>query len=181
LVNRVVTSNPGPGWATGNAITGTGVGSLVASGGNNAGVRAANFSFAAGRISLNEINGSAPIDHALVMILTNDMLMSGNTYLSPATAGDGAGGGSIKSGSRIGIPADTAQPDGLSPLGVKMFNALHTYGAFVGDWGGGNLPMFQMDGTDNSAACSLFCFWKYNGSSDMDKIGPLLRVADYQP
>ncbi len=27
----------------------------------------------------------------------------------------------------------------------------------------------------------LVAFWGHGGSSDMEKIGPLLRVADYQP
>jgi hypothetical protein len=87
-------------------------------------------------------------------------------------------------GSRIGVPAGVPMPAGLSPLGVKVFRALQKYGMFVGDFAGGLTPVVPADGGtvhQNNDACSLFCYWNYGGSSDMEKIGPLLRVADYQP
>jgi hypothetical protein len=183
--NHVVTST-GPGWARGNAITGPGAGTLA----TNDGVRASNFSIVGGLLTQDEISGSAPIDHALVVGLPFDMLKGGwpspgVNYIAPATADDSGGWtGPIKMGSRIGVPVGVAMPAGLSPLGVKVFRALQKYGMFVGDYVGGNMPIIPADGGtvhQNNDACSLFCYWNYGGSSDMEKIGPLLRVADYQP
>jgi hypothetical protein len=194
LPTRTVTSNPGPGWATGNAITGTGTGTLTGGPdgyGLNAGTRAANYSAGlGGRLTLDEITGTAPIDHALEVTLPYDMLKGGwpspgVNYVPPATADDSGGwNGPIKMGSRIGIPAGVPMPAGLSPLGIKFWTALQTYGMFVGDFGGGNWPILQMDGTDNTPACTIFCFWNnYHGQgvSDWELILPSLRVADYQP
>jgi hypothetical protein len=182
---RTVTNRAGsPGWATGNAISGPGAGTRS----NNDGVRAANFSWAAGLLTGADI-AAKRIDHALVLALPSDMLKGGGTtgsgaWRAPATAWDaGYWGGRIQMGSRIGIPAGARRPSGLSTLGVAMFNALQKYGAFVGDFAGGPWPNFYADKhtVSSKAACSLFCYWDHNGSSDMEKIGPLLRVADYQP
>jgi hypothetical protein len=183
--NHIVRST-GPGWARGNAATGAGAGTVA----NNDGVRASNFSIEGGMLTEDEITGSAPIDHALEIGLPFDMLKGGwpspgVNYVAPATADDSGGwAGPIMMGSRIGVPADVAMPAGLSPLGVKVFNALQEYGMFVGDYVGGTTPVIPADGGTvhvNNDACSLFCYWNYGGSSDMEKIGPLLRVADYQP
>jgi hypothetical protein len=189
-----VTNLPGsPGWARGNAVTGPGAGTLS----NNDGVRAANFSWAAGLITRSDLD-AGKIDHALVVALTQDTLMGGgNTghqggiststplaWRAPATAWDaGWWTGPIKMGSRLGIPAGTPKPAGLSSLGSMVFDALQKYGAFVGDYAGGAWPMFYADKYTLSSndLCSLFCYWNYGGSSDMEKIAPLLRVADYQP
>jgi hypothetical protein len=190
--NRVVTST-GPGWATGNMITGPGAGTKT----NNDGVRAANFSWAGGLITGADLN-AGKIDHALAVALPGDMLMGGgNTghqggvstttplvYRAPATAWDaGWWTGPIQMGSRIGIPAGTPMPAGLSSIGVMVFNALQTYGAFVGDYAGGEWPNFYADKNTvtDAQVDPLFCYWNNNGSSDMEKIGPLLRIADYQP
>jgi hypothetical protein len=182
---RTVTNIAGtPGWATGNAITGPGAGTMA----NNDGVRAANFSWAGGLITGADIAANR-IDHALVVALGSDVLKGGGTsgsgaWRAPATAWDaGYWSGPIQMGSRLGIPAGTPMPSGLSPLGVAMFKALQTYGAFVGDFAGGSWPNFYADGhtVGSNDACSLFCYWNYNGSSDMEKLAPLLRVADYQP
>jgi hypothetical protein len=137
------------------------------------------------------------IDHGLVVGLPFDMLMGGGltgyeggaasgrrAWRWPATAWDaGWWSGPIEMGSRIGIPAGVAKPAGLSKLGSMVFDSLQKYGAFVGDFVGGQWPMFVTDqGTvGEKRACPLFCYWNYNGSSDMEKIGPLLRVAGYQP
>ena len=186
-VHRRVTNIAGmPGWATGNAITGPGAGTIA----NNDGVRAANFSWAAGLITGADL-ASGKIDHALVVSLTSEILKGGfmtgtGAWRVPATAWDaGPWGGRVQMGSRIGIPAGAAKPAGLSPLGSMMFDALKKYGAFVGDFAGGPWPMFYADSRSipsaSSTLCPLYCFWEHNGSADMEKIGPLLRVADYQP
>jgi len=177
-------TSAGPGWARGNAITGPGAGTMS----NNDGVRASNFSVTGGLITGADL-AAGSIDHALVVALPHDMLKGGNgtaqPYVAPATAADsGYWTGPIIMGSKIGIPAGTPMPTGLSALGVMTFNALRTYGAYVGDFTGGNWPSFSADSNTvtQAQACPLFCYWNYSGSSaDMEKLGPLLRIANYQP
>jgi hypothetical protein len=173
---HTVTST-GPGWATGNMLTGAGGGTLA----NNDGVRAANFSWMGGLITGADF-AAGKIDHGLAVALPYDMLAPG-VYRAPATAWENTGGGPIQMGSRIGIPAGTAMPAGLSALGVMVFNSLLTYGAYVGDFTGGAWPIFYADQATVTTAQlqPLYAYWNYNGSADMEKIGPLLRVADYQP
>ena len=187
---HTVTNRAGmPGWARGNLYTGPGAGDLA----NNNGVRAANFSWAAGLITGTDLHAQK-IDHAVVVSLPAELLKGGgmsgtNAWRPPATAWDAGGwGGRVQMGSRIGIPAGTAIPVGLSPIGRMMFDTLTRYGAFVGDYGGGPWPMFYVDnrsvdrnGHDQAAVDPLIAFWDHNGSADMEKLGPLLRVADYQP
>ncbi len=187
---HTVTNRAGmPGWARGNLYTGPGAGDLA----NNNGVRAANFSWAAGLITGTDLHAQK-IDHAVVVSLPAELLKGGgmsgsNAWRSPATAWDAGGwGGRVQMGSRIGIPAGTPMPAGLSPIGRMIFDTLTRYGAFVGDYGGGPWPMFYVDnrsvdrnGVDRAAIDPLISFWDHNGSADMEKLGPLLRVADYQP
>ena len=183
----------GPVWATGNMITGLGVGDATTN--LNAGVRASNFSWAAGNITQADLD-SGKIDHALEITLPLDML-AGSTvdsgpYRAPATSGNGnTGHGPIVMGSKIGVPANQSMPAGLSAIGVIVFNALQTYGAYVGDGGGADKPVIGADGPsmglaqgigiDSTPFEPLIAFWSHGGSADMEKIGPLLRVADYQP
>lgn len=181
-VTRTVTNRPSaPGWATGDFVNGPGAGTTA----TNDGVRAANFSWAGGLITGHDL-AAGKIDHALVVALPHSMLKAGGTpdYVWPATAWDNGGAtGPIRMGTRLGIPAGTPRPAGLSPLGNQMFDALVTYGAFVGDYCGGPWPMFYADKytvTENQMR-PLFTWWDFGGSSDMEKLAPLLRVADYQP
>lgn len=175
---RTVTA---PGWATGDITNGPGAGTLT----NNDGVRAANFSWAAGLITGADIS-SGVIDHALAIALTNDMLDdTQQSYLAPATGWDNGSGarGPIKMGTKIGIPAGTPEPGDLTPIGHMMFVALTKYGAYVGDYVGGNWPAFYADQhtvTDVQVQ-PLYAWWDHNGRSDIDKIAPLLRIANYQP
>jgi hypothetical protein len=183
----------GPVWATGNMITGLGVGDLTTN--LNGGVRAANFSWGAGMITQADLS-AGEIDHALLMCLPGEMVKGGSPptgpYRAPATCGNGEWPtGPIEMGSKIGVPAGTSRPSGLSDLGNMVFDALQTYGAYVGDVCGGQAINFQGDGPsmditpgtsiDYTPFLPLVGFWAYNGSSDAEKIGPLLRVADYQP
>ena len=180
-------------WATDNMVTGQGVGD--ASRNLNAGVRASNFSWAAGNITQADLS-AGKIDHALEITLPLDMLAGGSQgsgpYRAPATSGNGdTGHGPIVMGSKIGIPADKSMPTGLSSIGIMVFNALKTYGAYVGDGGGADKPVIGADGPsmglaqgigiDSTPFEPLIAFWSHGGSADMEKIGPLLRVADYQP
>src|SRR5262249_10541549 len=133
---------------------------------------------------------------ALVVALPGDMLMGGgysgyqggassgtSAWRAPATAWETWMTGPIEMGSRIGIPARTPMPAGLTPIGVMVFTSLQQYGAFVGDYTGGQWPQLYADqGTVTQAqAQPLYAFWNYKGSADMEKIGPLLRIANYQP
>ena len=179
--NRIVTNDGTPGWATGDFVNGPGAGALA----NNDGVRAANFSWAAGLITGRDIaNGS--IDHALAIALTRNMLDdSYASYVAPATAWDNASGstGPIKMGTKLGIPAGTPKPLGLSPIGSMVFDALQRYGAYVGDFVGGDWPAFYADKltVTDAQIQPLYAWWDQGGRSDLDKMAPLLRVADYQP
>ena len=60
--------------------------------------------------------------------------------MAPAIDG-GGGGGSIPVGARIGIPAGTPMPGGLSSIGMRMWNTLLRYGAYVVDQHGGSAPV----------------------------------------
>jgi hypothetical protein len=168
-------------WTTGDIVTGTGVGA----GNQRGGVRAANFSWAAGLITGKDLTASI-IDHALVIALVGGQLSGTDLtkYRSPATSIDSGGWtGPILMGSRIGVPLSAAKPAGLTPLGAMVFIALQKYGAFVGDYAGGSWPLFYRDmaTVTDAQVAPLYAFWAANGSADMEKIGPLLRVADYQP
>lgn len=179
-VNPTTRTVTGQAWAMGDFVSGPGAGTV----GNNDGVRASNFSWAAGLITGHDL-ASGEIDHALAIALPAPLLLaSANSHRPPATAWDnGAGRGPIRMGSRIGIPAGVAKPSGLSSIGSMMFDALQRYGAFVGDYVGGDWPMFYTDQNTVTPqqVAPLYEFWNYGGSADMDKIAPLLRVADYQP
>lgn len=192
------TASDGGSWATGNIVTGLGVGDLATN--QNAGVRASNFSWAAGLITAADVS-QGRIDHALVVALpayaNGDSMIAGSPtgpgpYRAPATCGNSQlGSGPIVMGSKIGIPAGVARPAGLSPIGIMVFDALQTYGAYVGDGNGGAMPAFYADGPslgiprgaapDSTIFEPLVAYWNHGGTADMERIGPLLRVADYQP
>ena len=180
--HRTITNGAGsPGWATGDIVNGPGAGTLS----NNDGTRAANFSWAAGLITGHDLS-TGSIDHALAVALPMDMLdgISQKSFIFPATGWDNGGAhGPIKIGSKIGIPVGTAQPAGLTSIGVMTFNSLKSYGAYVGDFVGGAWPAFYIDNNtvDMKDVYPLYTYWGSNGSADMEKIGPLLRIANYQP
>lgn len=186
---HVITAN---GWATGNIVTGMGAGGLVADGGNNAGVRATNFSWAAGLITAEDI-ASGVIPHALNVGLPPTVNNGGsypNEFRAPATAADNSGSGLITEGSRIGIPWGVARPSGMHPIGNMIFTALQTYGAFCGDYVGGDSILIYFDPGEDShspprvgVAASILddLLAPYDTSADMQKMIPLMRIADWQP
>jgi hypothetical protein len=185
LADKTVATKAGANaaWARGNAITGPGAGTIS----NNDGVRPANFSSIGGVLTGGDF-ASGKIDHALGISLPGDMLKGGAgtplPYRAPATAADSGGAnGPILTGSRIGIPSGTPKPAKLSATGSMVFDALEKYGAFVSGFTGGTWPMFYADNATVTPAQvePLYAFFNHGGSSDMEKIGPLLRVADYQP
>jgi hypothetical protein len=180
-------------WATGNMITGLGVGTLDTD--LNGGVRASNFSWGAGTITQADLS-AAKIDHAIALAMPSSMVKGGSApvgpYRAPATAGNGDWPtGPIVMGSKIGVPAGVAKPAGLSSIGILVFDALQSYGAYLGDVCGAEAPVMSADGPSMGIATGagidstpfepLIAFWSHGGSADMEQIGPLLRVADYQP
>jgi hypothetical protein len=186
--NKTVT---GQVWATDNIVTGLGVGDATTN--LNGGTRASNFSWAAGNITQADLT-AGKINHALEITLPLDMLAGSNDgpgpYCAPATSGNGnTGHGPIVMGSKIGIPADESMPAGLSDIGRMVFDALQTYGGYVGDGCGGDKPVIGADGPsmglshnasiDDTPFEPLIAFWNHGGSADMETIGELLRIADY--
>ncbi len=185
----------GAGWARGNAVTGTGFG---VQGGNSAGVRAANFSWIAGAITGYDIQqilagNKTDFGHAFVVALGYDTLSKWGVT-TPATAPDnGDHEGPIKMGTRIGIPAGVPIPAQIDPndkIGVAYFNTLQRYGAFVGDFAGGQWPIVYVDGNSvktgsahELALNNAWIWWSQEGVVDPAKTAnqfcvPLLRLME---
>ena len=78
-------------------------------------------------------------------------------------------------GAKLGIPPGVSKPPGLSKFGNMLFDALQTYGAYVGDYAGGDWPVIYMDANSVAPADQG---WEYNSwVSDNAALMPLLRVA----
>jgi hypothetical protein len=93
-----------------------------------AGVLGAGSSELAGLLVQAETD-AGEIQHALQFEVGGNLNHSG--YTGDAISGDGPSStGPIEEGDRVAIPAGTAMPTGLSPLGQKVFRALQQYGAF---------------------------------------------------
>jgi hypothetical protein len=195
-VAHTITGVAGTGWARGNVDTGTGVGGLLANGGNSAGVRAANFTWIAGAITGYDIDQvltdkKTDFGHALVVMLGDETLSTWGVT-TPATAPNNAwNNGPIRMGSRIGIPANTPRPAKITDkLGIAYFNTLQKYGAYVGDYAGGPWPIFQVDlGSVTTGALDSVWVWWNNPSAPVDPadglpqsagryITPLLKVME---
>ena len=149
----------GPGWGRATPFLG-------------AGIRAAGSSSLGGLITSGDLFGGDDFRHALAVSLLGSELSTG--HVAPAIDG-GGGGGSIPVGARIGIPAGTPMPGGLSPIGVRMWNTLVRYGAYVVDQHGGSAPViFYADprsvGADKVAPLR-------NPGGDLDRIMPAVRVV----
>jgi len=137
-----------------------------------AGIRAAGSSSLGGLITSGDLVGGDDFRHALAVSLLGSELSAG--YVAPAIAG-GGGGGSIPIGARIGIASGTPMPGGLSPIGVRMWNTLVRYGAYVVDEHGGTAPaVFYADprsvGADSVAPLR-------NPGGDLERIMPSVRVV----
>lgn len=183
--NRTQNGSVVPGWARGDAADGPGAGTT---GGNNDGVRAANFSWLGGVITQDDID-AGEINHAIVIAL-NYFTLDGNgsnyNWLAPATAKDVGGAiGPIKMGTKIGIPRSSTPPGDLTPAGLVLWNCLQKYGAYVGDYAGGPWPIFYLDSksiTDTSYFHPWFAWWTQPGNvTDIDRINPYLKIANYDP
>jgi hypothetical protein len=160
-----------------NIASGTGFG--TASPFLGAGIRAAGSSGLAGLITGADTASGTVLHHALAVSLLGAELRDG--FVAPAIAQDGGGGytGTIPMGARLGVPAGTAMPAGLSAFGQSIWNTLVTYGAFVVDRHGGTAPV-QLYADPFSVASGPIetarVYW--NGApSDLDRIMPYVRVV----
>ena len=177
---RTITGQQGNmGWATGDIVNGIGAGSPD---GKNAGVRATNCSWIGGVINGRDI-ARGVIDHALAIAAPGSMF-SASLVRWPATSPDLQGRGPLEQGTRFGIPAGTPMPPGLTPIGQMAFRAIQTYGMYLLDFGGLERPSISVDANTvtDAQVRGLYADWEMPGGlSDMDRIAPLMRVADYQP
>lgn len=146
----------------------------------NAGIRAAMASPLGGLIVRRTLD-IPEIDHALAVSLPPGMLAPG--WVPPARAEDGNSGstysGSIHMGSRL--VATGSQPAGLSPIGVKVWRALVTYGGLVVDSSGSPALYVDPRSTTSAEINPLRVYWCPDqcAGSDLDRIVPRLQVARY--
>jgi hypothetical protein len=157
------------------ALTGTGVG--TSSPFRGAGIRSAGSSGLGGLITAQDVR-AAEIPHALAVSVLGSLLQP--AFVAPAIAGDGhTPTGAVATGARLGIPAGTPMPSGLSPLGERIWQALVTYGAYVVDQHGGTSPVVlyaEPFGVPGAPVEPVRVFW--NGApSDLDRIMPFVRVV----
>ena len=136
-----------------------------------AGIRASGSSSLGGLIVGDDLAGD-DYRHALAVSVLRSALSA--AVVAPAIAGEG-GSGSIPMGGRIGIPAGTPMPGGLSSMGVRMWNTLTRYGVYVVDVHGGSAPViFYADprsvGNDKVGPLR-------NPGGDLDRIMPYVRVV----
>jgi hypothetical protein len=120
---------------------------------------AAGSSSLGGLITSGDLFGGDDFRHALAVSLLVSELSSG--HVAPAING-GGGTGNVPIGARLGIPAGTPMPGGLSPIGVRMWNTLVRYGAYVVDQHGGSAPVI---------------FYADPRSVGADKVAPLRNPA----
>jgi hypothetical protein len=145
--------------------------------GVGAGIRASGASALGGLIRASNL-ANHTMNQALAVSLDPVLMKYG--YRAPAVSEDNnvAYTGTIAMGSRLGIPAGTAMPSGLSPIGVMVWNTLQTYGAYVLDThlGGSNVNLYSdpLSVTDSDVA-PLY-HWDYPGGPDLTKILPYVRV-----
>jgi hypothetical protein len=156
-------------------LAGTGVGTSRPFRG--AGIRSAGSSGLGGLITAQDVRG-AEIPHALAVSVLGSLLQP--AFVAPAIAGDGhATAGAVATGARLGIPAGTPVPSGLSPLGEQIWRALVTYGAYVVDQHTGTSPVVlyaEPFGVPGAPIEPVRVFW--NGPpSDLDRIMPFVRVV----
>ena len=116
-----------------NVITGNGWGRTSPFLG--AGIVAAGSSQLAGMLVQAETD-RGEIAHALQISI--DMSLAKPGHIGEAISGDGHNpNGLLQEGQRLAIPPAVPMPQGLSPLGQKVFRAYQRYGAFVIDVAGG--------------------------------------------
>ena len=150
-----------------NVITGNGWGH--ASPFLGAGIVAAGSSQLAGMLIRAETD-RGEIAHALQISI--DMSLAKPGHIGEAISGDGHNpNGLVQEGQRLAIPPAVPMPEGLSPLGQKVFRAYQRYGAFVIDVAGGvtNLRA-QANAYDRATITAL--------QRDLPRITPMLERVE---
>jgi hypothetical protein len=135
-----------------------------------AGIVAAGSSQLAGML-IQEETDRGEIPHALQISI--DMPLAKPGHIGEAISGDGRNpNGLLQEGQRLAIPPAVAMPQGLSPLGQKVFRAYQTYGAFVIDVAGGvtNLRA-QANAYDRATITAL--------GRDLPRITPMLERVEH--
>jgi len=134
-----------------------------------AGIVAAGSSQLAGMLVQGETD-RGEITHALQLSI--DMSLAKPGHIGEAISGDGRNpNGLLQEGQRLAIPPTVEMPQGLSPLGQKVFRAYQKYGAFVIDVAGGvtNLRA-QANAYDRATITAL--------GRDIPRITPMLERVD---
>jgi hypothetical protein len=155
-------------YGAANVISGNGWGR--ASPFLGAGIVAAGSSQLAGML-VQEETDRGEITHALQLSI--DMSLAKPGHIGEAISGDGRNpNGLLQEGQRLAIPPTVAMPQGLSPLGQKVFRAYQRYGAFVVDVAGGvtNLRA-QANAYDRATITAL--------GKDLPRITPMLERVDH--
>jgi hypothetical protein len=155
-------------YGAANVITGNGWGR--ASPFLGAGIVAAGSSQLAGMLIQAETD-RGEIAHALQISI--DMSLAKPGRIGEAISGDGHNpDGLVQEGQRLAIPPAVPMPQGLSPLGQKVFRAYQRYGAFVIDVAGGvtNLRA-QANAYDRATIIAL--------RRDLPRIMPMLERVEY--
>lgn len=150
-----------------NILTGSGWG--LASPFRGAGIVATGSSQLAGLLIQAETD-RGEIAHALQIVVESSLAKPGHT--GEAINGDGKNpDGLFQEGQRLAIPTTAPMPQGLSPLGQKVFRAYQKYGAFVVDVAGGitNLRA-QANAYDRSTIIAL--------QRDVMRITPMLERVE---
>ncbi len=155
-------------YGTTNVISGNGWGR--ASPFLGAGIVATGSSQLAGML-IQEETDRGEITHALQISI--DMALAKPGHTGRAISGDGRNpNGLLQEGQRLAIPPTVAMPQGLSPLGQKVFRAYQRYGAFVIDVAGGvtNLRA-QANAYDRATITAL--------RRDVPRLTPMLERVEY--
>jgi hypothetical protein len=159
-------------YACSNTVSGTGFG--TSSPFKAAGIRAAGSS-AVGGLLVGQHFSEMKINHALAVSLLGTILKRG--WVAPAISEDTGTiySGTIPIGSRLGIPASTPAPAGLSATGLMVWDALKTYGAYVVDQHTGSSPVI-LYGDPRSVTPAQVNPLRNGTPSDLSKIMPSVRV-----
>jgi len=164
---RTPTSATARSYGATNILTGTGWGR--ASPFLGAGIVATGSSQLAGLLIQAETD-HGEITHALQISIDSSYAKPGHS--GEAISGDGKNPeGLVREGQRLAIPVAAPMPQGLSPLGQKVFRAYQKYGAFVIDVAGGvtNLRA-QANAYDRRTITAL--------QQDVARITPMLEHVD---
>jgi hypothetical protein len=151
-------------YGAANVVTGSGWGQTSPFLG--AGIVAAGSSQLAGMLVQAETD-RGEIAHALQIAIDESLARPG--HVGEAISGDGYNpDGLFQEGQRLAIAPNAPMPEGMSPLGDKVFRALQGYGAFVIDKAGGATNLrAQANAYDQPTIAAL--------QRDWERMAPMLE------